>query len=199
VSGCSSAFRADDQRRLQWPAIVADHRWRVIALAASLLLAALIASGCGALNSEGSLSSALQGVGYQNVAVSTDTSSDAPPGGLITIDYTKGPAGNITQDAVRAEKMVWNNFPYGFARITITEYSSQCAPTCPSHITSATYSQLAAHFGPRPRGLHAGSMAGGAALSAVSGAAAIVAALVVAILAWRLSYPQRFWTAVLRR
>jgi hypothetical protein len=199
MSGRSPALRAENQRHLQWPAIIADHRWRVIALAASLLLAALTASGCGVLNSQGSLSSALLRAGYQRVAVGTDTSNDAPPGGLITIHYTKGPTGHIKQDAMRAEKIVWDSFPYGFGRITITEYSAQCAPACPSHITSAAYSQLAAKFGPRPRGLRARSMASGAVLSAVSGAAAIVAGVVIAVLWWRRSYTKRFWTTVLRR
>ena len=199
MSGCSPALRAENKRRLQGPVIIADHRRRAIALTASLLLAALTASGCGVLNSQESLSSALQGAGYHTVAVSTDISNDAPSGGLITINYTNGPTGNVQQDAVRAEKIVWDSFPYGFGRITITEYSAQCAPTCPSHITSAAYSQLAAKFGPRPRGLHARSMVSGVALSAVLGAAAIVAGVVVVVLGWRRFSAKRLWTAVLGR
>lgn len=94
MSGRGPARQARSQRQICGsPAIITDRLWRAIALAASLLLLALTASGCDELNAEGQLDSALQGDGYQAVNVVADATSDAPPGGLITIAYTKGPTG----------------------------------------------------------------------------------------------------------
>lgn len=158
-----------------------------MALLAALLLLAVIVSRCGALDSDGAdqqLVSALQGAGYQTVGLGNDISAGTPSGGLVTIQYTKGPTGNVQQDARHAEKIVWDSYPYRFGGISITQFSATCAPACPSHDFSVTYPQLAGRFGPRPRGLGAASLVGASVVPGVLtvvGIAAIGTLVVVAL------------------
>jgi hypothetical protein len=160
----------------------------------TLLMLAFVVSGCGGLSLNSTtqdLSSTLQSAGYQTLAVGNDVSSDAPPGGLVTIAYTRGPTGNVGQDARHAEKVVWDSYPYRFGGISIVQYSAACAPACPSHSFSVTYSQLAARFGPRPHGLGTASLVTANVVYGVLTVVGIAAAVTFVILWLRRSLSSR--------
>jgi hypothetical protein len=129
----------------------------------------------------------LQNAGYQDVGMNVETGSGLPAAGLITVSYSRGPTGNDQQDARHAERIVWDTFSGRFGDLDIVKVSGGCvAGFCASQsgeIASASYAQLAAAFGPRPRGLASN---GGSAASSVSipgWALALIVALGVALVA----------------
>lgn len=132
-------------------------------LAAALLLPALAVSGCSFVGAAIRTSSALQKAGFQGVSLNVTTGSGLPPDGVVRVSYTRGPTGNSGQDGQRAERAVWNSFPYRFGALAVIQTSGGCAgPACVTQSTgvaNATYAQLAARFGPRPAGLDATSAA----------------------------------------
>ncbi len=158
---------------------------RFAGLAATLLLLALTVSGCSFVSAAIRTSSALQNAGFRNVSLNITTGSGLPPDGVVRVSYTRGPTGNSRQDGPRAERVVWDSFPYRFGELVIIDTSGGCAgPVCVTHsaeVASATYAQLAARFGPRPAGLGATSAAG--ALSIPAWAIALLVAAVLAVLA----------------
>lgn len=137
---------------------------RVVASTACLLVLALAVAGCAALGAALRTGGALQTAGYQNVNVNVATGSGLPAGGLVSVSYSRGPAGSDQRDAQGAEKIVWDNFPGRFGAVAIIKVSGGCAgPVCATHsneLASATYAQLAATLGPRPPGLDKASAAG---------------------------------------
>jgi hypothetical protein len=184
-------LRQAQRMRSVSPAVTPGRLRRTAAPAAWLLVLALAVAGCAALGAALRTGSALQGDGYQNVNVNVTTGSDIPAGGLVTVSYSSGPAGNRQRDAQRAEQIVWNTFPGHFGALAIDKEVGGCAgPVCATEsveVASATYAQLAAGFGPRPHGLDKASatlpgwaVAVGLGLAvAVIAAAATVVALVV--------------------
>lgn len=128
----------------------------------------------------------MEGAGYHGISVNVATGGGVPPGGLVSVAYGQGPSGNDEQDAQHAEQIVWDTFSVRFGALEIIKKSGGCAgPVCVSHsdvIASATYSQLAAKFGPRQRGLDKNS-AGGFSVTAPGWALALGLVLAVAVIA----------------
>jgi len=190
---CGFAVRRQGQQtRSVSPAVTPGRRRRITAPAAWLLALALALAGCAALGAALQTSSELNGDGYQNVNVSVTTGSGIPPGGLVTVSYSSGPADNRQRDAQRAEQIVWDTFPGRFGALAIDKEAGGCAgPVCATEsveVASATYAQLAASFGPRPHGLDTASPALprsivalglGLAVAVIAAAAAIVLTLVL--------------------
>ena len=137
---------------------------RRIMAAACLLVLGIAVVGCAALNAALHTSLALQDAGYQNVNVNVSNGDGAPAGGLVSVVYSRGPSGSDQGDAQRAEKIVWDTYSDRFGAVAIIKESGGCAgPFCATHsdeLASATYAQLAARFGPRPRGLDKGGTGG---------------------------------------
>jgi hypothetical protein len=135
-----------------------------VAPAACLLVLAVAVAGCAALGAALRTGAALQSAGYQNVNVNVTTGSSLPAGGLVSVSYSRGPAGNDQRDAQGAEKIVWDTFPGRFGAVAAVKVSGGCAgPLCATHsneVASATYAQLSAALGPRPPGLDKASAAG---------------------------------------
>ena len=125
---------------------------------------------------------ALQRAGFQDVGVNVATGSGSPPGGLISVVFSRGPTGNDQQDAQRAEKIVWDSYSDRFGAVEIVKESGGCVgPFCASQsteIADATYSQLATKFGPRPHGLDSSNAGGPFAVPGGILAAGLVLALV---------------------
>jgi hypothetical protein len=154
-----------------------------------LLLLAIALAGCAALGAALRTSSALQGAGYQNANVNVSTGSGLPAGGVVTVTYSSGPAGNDQRDAQGAEKIVWDTFSVRFGALAIIKESGGCTgPVCVTHSTevaSATYAQLAARFGPRPQAVvKAGPALPGwvVPVGAFAGVAGLVALAVIAVI-----------------
>jgi hypothetical protein len=173
------------------PAVTPGRLRRIAAPAAWLVVLALAVAGCAALSAALRTSSALQDAGYQNVNVNVATGSSLPAGGLVSVSYRSGPAGDDQRDAQHAAKIVWDTFSGRFGALAIVEESGGCAgPFCATQSTevaSATYAQLAARLGPRPHGLDKASAAfprwavvlGLGLAAAVIAAAAIVLTLIL--------------------
>jgi hypothetical protein len=156
-------------------------------LAAVALLLGLSISGCGSLGSEIATGSALQKAGYQDVSVNFETGSGVPAGGVIEVSYSRGPTGNDRQDAGHAERIVWDTFSGRFGDLDIVKVSGGCvAGFCASQsgeIASASYAQLAASFGPRPRGLVSNGSSAASSVRIPGWALALVVALGVTVAA----------------
>jgi hypothetical protein len=132
------------------------------------------------------------------VDISTGTGQS---GETVSVVYSRGPTGNDQRDAQHAEKIVWDTLPGRFSAVEIIIQSGGCVgPACASQsdpIAGATYAQLAAKYGPRPRGLDQGSAGGhfalpGWAVGTVLGLALLIvaAAAVVLILILRRRPPR---------
>lgn len=125
-------------------------------LAAGLLAVAL--AGCAALGAAAATDGDLQAAGYQNVNVTVEAGT-GPAGGVVRVTYSRGPLGNQHQDAVQAERIVWDTFRLRFRTLVIIQSAGGCAgPVCASEsevVAKASYPQLTASFGQRPRNLHA--------------------------------------------
>lgn len=160
-------------------------------LACGLLLLVII-SGCSFLSGVNGTESSLQGAGYQDVDVNIASGAGLPANGMVSLSYSHGPTGNGQRDARHAEQIVWDSLRYRFGALSIIKTSGGCnGPVCVSHsavLASATYAELAARLGPRPRGLdavsatHAVSIspwAIGLGLAALLAGVAITAALVI--------------------
>jgi hypothetical protein len=136
---------------------LAARRHHVVASAAGLVVLGLAVAGCADLSAGLRTDTALQAAGYQNVNVNVESGSGSPAGGLITVSYSSGPAGNDHSDGQRAEKIVWDTFSDRFGALAIVKESGGCTgPFCTTQsgeVAGATYAQLAAEFGPRPAGL----------------------------------------------
>ena len=168
------------------------------ALLAMLLVVAV--SGCAALGAAVGTAAVLQGAGYQNVSVNIATGAGQPAGGLVRVSYSRGPSGNDQRDAEHAERIVWHTLRYHFGALVIVKDGGGCAgPVCVSEsgvIARATYSHLAARFGPRPRGLEAAGAADAIrfpdwAMALAIGVAVAVTAAVAAVLALIMRSPGR--------
>jgi hypothetical protein len=127
------------------------------------LLFLFIVSGCSFLSGTTQTESSLQHAGYQDVGVNIASGSGLPANGLVSLSYRHGPSGNDQRDARHAEQVVWDTLRYRFGALAIIKTSGGCdGPVCISgshELDSVTYAQLAARFGPRPRGLDATSAA----------------------------------------
>jgi hypothetical protein len=152
------------------------------------LVGGFVLAGCAALGAALHTSAALQSAGYQNANVNVSTGGDFPAGGLVTVTYSSGPAGNDQRDAQGAEKIVWDTFSQPFGTLAIVKVSGGCTgPVCVTHSTelaSVTYAQLAARFGPRPHGADKASpgLPGWAVpAGAAAGVAGFVAILAIAV------------------
>jgi len=125
--------------------------------AVQILLIVLALAGCAALGAAVGSSAALQEAGYQNAGVNISTGSGQPAGGMVQVSYRRGPSGNDQQDAQDAELIIWHTLRYRFGGLVIVKTAGGCAGlVCVSEsgvVARATYAQLAARFGPRPRGL----------------------------------------------
>ena len=73
-------------------------RLLILALALAVVGCAVLA-GCAALGAALHTSLALPGAGYQNANVNVSTGSGLPAGGVVTVTYSSGPAGNGQRDA----------------------------------------------------------------------------------------------------
>jgi hypothetical protein len=129
------------------------------------VLMVIAVAACGSLQAALKSSLALSSAGYQNVNVDIQTGSGIVRGGLINVSYTSGPAGlSPLATARRAEHIVWDTFPERFGQVAIYETSGGCTgPVCTSQsneLSSASYQQLLAEFGPRPHSLVIGGSAG---------------------------------------
>jgi hypothetical protein len=151
---------------------------------------ALTASGCASILGALRTSADLQSAGYQNVSVDISTGT-GQSGESVSVIYSRGPTGNDQRDAQHAEKIVWDTFPGRFSAVEIIIQSGGCVgPACTSQsdpIAGATYAQLAAEYGPRPRGLDQASAAGhfalpGWAIGTVVGLALLIVVAAVLIL-----------------
>jgi hypothetical protein len=184
--------RVGDGKRGSLPAarMAARVRYLVGPPVISVLLLLAVA-GCAVLGAAVGTSAALQRAGYHGVGVNIATGTGAPAGGLVQVSYSRGPTGNDEQDALQAERIVWDTLRYRFGALVIVKDSGGCAgPVCVSQsgeVARATYSQLAAKFGPRPPGVHATSAAdairfpGWAVELAVVLAGAVMAAAAVVV------------------
>jgi hypothetical protein len=151
--------------------------------AVCLLVLALTVSGCANFQAALRTSAALQGAGYQDVNVNVATGTGEPDGGLISVAYSGEPTGNEQRGAQQAEKIVWDTFPGRFGAVAVIKDSGGCAgPVCAtqsSEIADASYAQLTARFGPRPRGLDSASPAEGVTVPAWAKVLAFGLALMV--------------------
>jgi len=163
---------------------------KIAARAACLVVLVLAVAGCASLGAALRTSSALQSAGYQDVGVNISSGAGSPSGGLISVTYSRGPTGRDQQDAEHAEKIVWDNYSGRFGAVEIVKESGGCVgPVCGSsstEIAGATYAQLAAKLGPRPKGLSDSSASGSFAVTGgvlatglALGVAVVVAAVVV--------------------
>ena len=104
---------------------------------------------------------------------------------MVQVSYRRGPSGNDQQDAQDAELIIWHTLRYRFGALVIVKTAGGCAGlVCVSEsgvVACATYAQLAARFGPRPRGLDVTS--GTSPIGFPGWAVALVVALAVAVLA----------------
>lgn len=150
----------------------------------------LVVAGCAALGAAVGTGAALQGAGYQGVGVNIETGAGQPAGGLVQVSYTRGPTGDDQQDGLHAERIVWDTLRFRFGAVAVVKTSGGCAgPVCVSRsgiVARATYSQLAARFGPRSPSLDATTTAGAIRLpgwaiplAAVLAAAVMAAGIVV--------------------
>ncbi len=153
--------------------------------AVQILLIVLALAGCAALGAAVGSSAALQEAGHQNAGVNISTGSGQPAGGMVQVSYRRGPSGNDQQDAQDAELIIWHTLRYRFGALVIVKTAGGCAGlVCVSEsgvVARATYAQLAARFGPRPRGLDVTS--GTSPIGFPGWAVALVVALAVAVLA----------------
>jgi hypothetical protein len=157
------------------PAPRARSRARRFSALAGCLVLLVLASGC-----TSPASADLQSAGYQNVTVRPGQS-----GRSVIVTYSSGPTGNDQRDGQRAVKIVWDTLPGRFASVAIIDEPRRCGGSVCSgyypEVAGATRAQLAAEYGPRPRGLDRASATGHFALT--SGVAILAAGLSVAILA----------------
>jgi hypothetical protein len=149
----------------------------------ALLLSAVAA--CGSLRAEATSAAALNSAGYQSVNINIETGSGIARGGLLTVSYSRGPGGpSVAAD--RAERIVWDTYPERFGALQIFQTPGGCVgPVCSSQdvqLANASYQQLRAELGPRPRSLHIGIAASAAAIPrwtlwlALGAALAVIAA-----------------------
>src|SRR5260370_10805190 len=104
---------------------------------------------------------------------------------MVQVSYRRGPSGNDQPDAQDAELIIWHTLRYRFGGLVIVKTAGGCAGlVCVSEsgvVARATYAQLAARFGPRPRGMDVTS--GTSPIGFPGWAVALVVALAVAVLA----------------
>jgi hypothetical protein len=96
---CGFSVPRHGQRTRSASPAAAPGLWRRIASPTTWLLVLAVAgcvvlAGCAALGAALRTSSALQGAGYQNANVNVSTGGGLPAGGVVTVTYSSGPAGN---------------------------------------------------------------------------------------------------------
>ena len=163
-------------------------RARVGAVLLAAVLLAFAVAGCAALGAAVRTAAKLQGAGYRNVGVDISSGAGQAAGGVVRVSYSSGPAGANGRDAEHAERIVWDTLRYRFGVLVVVKVAGGCAgPVCVSGsrvLARATYAQLAARFGPRPRGLSAPGGTGFPVwvIALVAGVAVAIGAAVAVIL-----------------
>lgn len=116
-------------------------------------------AGCSLYTSFHRTEAALQDAGYSGVEIDVQSGTGIPPGGAVVVSYSSAPSGkDQEQVAAQVARIVWETFAYRFGEIVINQASGGCVVVvCHNESTQigvATFAQLRADFGPRPRGFN---------------------------------------------